>query len=289
MVSFFGALSSVAGHELVHYKQWYYKLLGNLPYTGFFYTHFWDEHNKNHHVNLATPLDPVCAEVGQNCYSALFNSVIGTHVKSWAREIERLTKVNGEDLSTFVHLTQNRMVHYQIVHALMLLFIYIAFGIGGVLAQFAFVFLGLFWFEMLNYTEHYGLRRYKDESGVYESIGYVHSWSTNSSATTFRISRHSDHHAHKFRPYQVMRRLDRAPFWPFELVPMILLALVPPMWWYLMDPMVKSLEDTKKGIPNPDSWNAETPPSEADFTRRTNTEIFFAGLTFLLTGLLFVV
>jgi alkane 1-monooxygenase len=146
----------------------------------------------------------------------MYRSVIGTHTKSWEREIRRLTHANGKDLSAFVHLTQNRMVHYQIIHAMMLSSIYIAFGMGGVKSQFTIAFLGLFWDEMINYIEHYGLRREKDASGVYESIGYMHSWSTMSSACTFRISRHSDHHAHKFRPYQILRRLDRAPFYPFE-------------------------------------------------------------------------
>jgi hypothetical protein len=63
---------------------------------------------------------------------------------------------------------------------------------------------------------------------------------------------------------------------------------MPPMWYYVMDPMVKSIEDSKKGIPNPDSWNAEMPLSEADVTRRTNAKIFFAGVSIFITGLLFV-
>jgi alkane 1-monooxygenase len=218
----------------------------------------------------------------------MYASVVGTHTKSWEREIERLTRVYGKELSTFDHLTQNRMVHYQILHAFLLFCIYIAFGIGGVKAQFTFVFLGLFWDELINYIEHYGLRRHKDESGVYESIGNVHSWSTNSSAATFRISRHSDHHAHKFRPYQILRRLDRAPYYPFEQILMMLLSLVPPMWWYLMDPMVKSIEDAKKGTANPDSWNNEMPLSEADIKRRINCKIFFAFGSILITGLLFI-
>jgi alkane 1-monooxygenase len=146
----------------------------------------------------------------------MFNSVIGTHTHTWHREVERLTRANGKDLSAFVHLTQNSMVHYQIIHASMLFCIYITFGIGGVKAQFALAFLGLLWDEMINYIEHYGLRRHKDENGIYESIGYMHSWNTVSSPCTFRNSRHSDHHSHKFRPYQILRRLDRAPFLPFE-------------------------------------------------------------------------
>ena len=59
----------------------------------------------------------------------------------------------------------------------------------------------MFWLETVNYLEHYGLRRRKDENGIYESVGYVHSWSCVASPFAFKIQRHSDHHAHKFRPY----------------------------------------------------------------------------------------
>jgi len=33
---------------------------------------------------------------------------------------------------------------------------------------------------------------------------------------------------------------------------MLWLGACPPMWWYVMDPMVKSIDDAKKGIPNKD-------------------------------------
>jgi hypothetical protein len=52
-----------------------------------------------------------------------------------------------------------------------------------------------------------------------------------------------------------------------------------------MDPVVKSIEDAKKGIHNPDSWNNEMPLSEADITRRTNIKILFGVFTIVLTGL----
>lgn len=30
--------------------------------------------------------------------------------------------------------------------------------------------------EIVNYVEHYGLKREKDENGVYESVSVRHSW-----------------------------------------------------------------------------------------------------------------
>jgi alkane 1-monooxygenase len=98
---------------------------------------------------------------------------------------------------------------------------------------------------LLNYTEHYGLRREKDENGVYESVGYMHAWNALASAFMFRAQRHSDHHAHKYRPMQILIRLDHAPTMPYEYIFMFFLALFPPLWFYLMDPMVISIEDAR--------------------------------------------
>jgi len=114
----------------------------------------------------------------------------------------------------------------------------------------------MLWLELVNFLEHYGLRRRKDKDGVYESIGYQHSWSAVASPIAFRIQRHSDHHAHKFRPYQILRRFDRAPTLPFEYILVLAFCLCPPVFHYIMDPRVKSLEDAKDGVKNPDAWNA---------------------------------
>jgi len=62
--------------------------------------------------------------------------------------------------------------------------------------------VGIFFIEVINYTEHYGLERKKDARGIYEPINEKHSWNASSSTTLlFRIQRHSDHHMHAYRPY----------------------------------------------------------------------------------------
>jgi hypothetical protein len=133
VISFFGSLSSLAGHELVHHKEWYNKLVGNIPYTQAFYSHFWDEHTRGHHKDIATPLDPVCHDTGVDCYTGMFKAVVGTHTKTWARENQRLQAHYGtKDISSFTILTENRMVHYFVLHCCMVWAIYEAFGMGGV-------------------------------------------------------------------------------------------------------------------------------------------------------------
>ena len=141
---------------------------------------------------------------------------------------------------------------------------------------------------MVNYLEHYGLRREKDENGITESVGYMHSWSSVSSPVSFRIQRHSDHHAHVFRPYQILRRFDRAPHMPYEYILMLYIAFFPPLYKMLMDPRVKSIRDAQKGIRNDDQWNNEMPPSEADKKRFFICNCWLVFATAVFTGLLFV-
>jgi alkane 1-monooxygenase len=47
--------------------------------------------------------------------------------------------------------------------------------------------VGVFFIELINYTEHYGLLRQKDARGIYEPINQMHSWNAASSHLLFRI------------------------------------------------------------------------------------------------------
>jgi alkane 1-monooxygenase len=40
--------------------------------------------------------------------------------------------------------------------------------------------------ESINYVEHYGIQRKKDENGIYESIGLMHSWNSMSGVVMVR-------------------------------------------------------------------------------------------------------
>jgi alkane 1-monooxygenase len=97
---FMGMLSTVAGHEMVHYKEGIHKFVGSIPFSLMFYTHFGDEHVKGHHKTIATPDDPVSAPLGRSIYGAAFHSVIFTHSSTWKREIERIRR-NNKNISYF--------------------------------------------------------------------------------------------------------------------------------------------------------------------------------------------
>jgi hypothetical protein len=70
-----------------------------------------------------------------------------------------------------------------------------------------------------------------------------------------------------FRPYQILKKYETAPTLPIGFPDLADIYMVPSLWFMIMDPRVKAIEDTKKGIPNPDQWNDRQPLSEADKKR----------------------
>jgi len=75
----------------------------------------------------------------------------------------------------------------------------------------------------------------------------MHSWNATSSPLMWRLQRHSDHHAHSFRPYQILRRFDDAPFLGFDYVNSLFIAINPIIWFKCINPRVEAIEEFKNG------------------------------------------
>lgn len=153
---------------------------------------------------------------------------------------------------------------------------------------------GLFWAEAVNYLEHYGLRRrvisdVKTEDGkeVFESIDGYHSWNAPASTLAFKIQRHSDHHAHSFRPYQILRHFNNVPALPYEYILMLWLSICPPMFMYMMDPRIAAINRAKEGKPNDDEdkWCNSMPMSKADKWRDLVAKTYFLVVSIAFTAM----
>ena len=98
--------------------------------------------------------------------------------------------------------------------------------------------------ETVNYIEHYGLSRRQNERGNYERTMPNHSWNSDhiiGRLMLFELSRHSDHHYMASRKYQVLRHHDHSPQMPTGYPGMMLLSLVPPLWFSVMNQKIKKL------------------------------------------------
>jgi len=201
LFGFFAGLSGIVGHELVHRKESHNKHLGVLLYTKAFYSHFLDEHIKGHHKHVSTPNDTTSAPQYQTLYEFWVQSIVGSHRCVWDIETRRIKRKLGKNVATSLLIFNNKMSAYFCVHATIVFVIYMTLGWSSVKYQFAYALTEILFLETVNYLEHYGLQRKKDEHDIYESINKMHSWNAKSGPVLIRLQRHSDHHAHGFRPY----------------------------------------------------------------------------------------
>lgn len=228
-------------HELGHKKNKIGRFHSKLTLMTVCYMHFYIEHNQGHHVNVATPNDPATSRKGQFFYTFWFQSVIGGWISAWNIEKRRLKRAHLS-LWNPIH---NQMLQYIIFPLLFLTILVVVFSItSGAFAWlipiffFAQSFMAFSSLEAVNYIEHYGIQRKEVSEGRYERVNPLHSWNSNhlvSNWLLFQLQRHSDHHAYASRPYQVLRHFDESPQLPFGYPVMILIALIPPLWFKIMD------------------------------------------------------
>jgi alkane 1-monooxygenase len=77
----------------------------------------------------------------------------------------------------------------------------------------------------------------------------MHSWNSNhilGRILLFELSRHSDHHYQASRKYQVLRHHDHAPQMPTGYPGMMMLSLLPPAWFLVMNPRVRQIEASSR-------------------------------------------
>jgi len=95
--------------------------------------------------------------------------------------------------------------------------------------------------ETVNYIEHYGLLRLKNDSNRYERVKEIHSWNSNhvvGRIILYELTRHSDHHYKSSKKYQILECHDESPQLPFGYPTSMVLALIPPLWFYIMNKRV---------------------------------------------------
>ena len=226
------------GHELGHRKSLIARTCSKLLYLPCQYMHFYIEHNFGHHINVATPEDPATARYKQTVYSFWITSVIRTYVSAWEIQL-KLLKVSKRSFFSI----KNDMVFYTLFQLSFLLFIYYNFGLYLTLLSIVMSIVSFLFLETINYVEHYGLLRKKEPSGRYERVKPHHSWNSNHTIgriVLYELTRHSDHHFKSSKKYQILESLDECPHLPHGYPTSILLSLIPPLWFSIMNPLVRT-------------------------------------------------
>lgn len=237
-----GVLGINAAHELGHRNTWYEQLMSKMLLLTTLYMHFFIEHNRGHHKNVSTDDDPASSRYGEMVYTFYFRTIIGSWRSAWQLEAERLKQTN-QGFWTW----HNEMLRFQIIQLGFVALIYFSFGWQVLYWFLIAAVIGWMLLETVNYIEHYGLRRQKI-GNRYERTLPIHSWNSNhplGRLMLLELSRHSDHHYLANRKYQTLRHFDESPQMPTGYPGMMLLALVPPLWFWVMHREIKKIKNAK--------------------------------------------
>ena len=223
-------------HELGHRKPYFERFMSKCLYMPCLYMHFYIEHNFGHHLHVGTPEDGATAKYNQNVYSFWWSSVSKQYFSAWKRQFELLNTQKKGFLSL-----KNDVFWYHLIQSGYLFLVYYLFSIEVVFFAVVIGVLSFLFLETINYIEHYGLRRFKMPSGRYERVQPHHSWNSNFNIgriVLYELTRHSDHHFKASKKYQVLDSHEKTPTLPMGYPASILLSLVPPLWFYIINPLV---------------------------------------------------
>lgn len=247
---FSGYIGIVVGHEMMHRMDAAHRGIGWVLMSLALYPHFSVEHVYGHHPNVATLKDPATARRGEHFYAFLPRSAFGGMASAWRIERERLRRAGSGVLS--------------FGNGLLIAWVAIAVGLAAIwfgIGPLAFAFfvgqavVAVILLEGINYLEHYGLLRALRENGRPVPVGPEHSWNSSHFLTNinlFNLGRHPEHHMQGNRAFYRLRHFDEAPQLPYGYATMFLIALLPPLWFRIMDRRLDAYTAASRSAAEPD-------------------------------------
>lgn len=234
-----GVINGVAintAHELSHKHDKVDQLLSLAALAPTGYGHFRVEHPYGHHKRAATPEDPASSKMGETFWEFLPRTVIGSFKSAIEIETRRLQRKGKGFWTTENELLQGWAMSAGLYATLVTIFGKKVIPFIAIQAVYGFGLL-----EVINYVEHYGLKREDLGNGKYARTMPEHSWNSNNIVTNlflYQLQRHSDHHAYPTRSFQALRHFEDAPQLPGGYASMILPAYIPSWWFKIMDQRV---------------------------------------------------
>ncbi len=234
---FHGTLINV-GHELGHSGRKLDRRTAKIANALVGYGHFTLEHNSGHHSRVATPEDCASARFGESIYAFACREIPGVIIGAIGIETRRLQAKGRRFWHPSNQLLQIWGLSAALAAPLILVF-------GWIMLPLLVLHHLICWLMLTqaNYVEHYGLGRAFTDKGRYEPVRPIHSWNADqwlSNALLFNLQRHSDHHAYAWRDYQVLRTYEDVPRLPTGYPGTFLMALIPPLWFWVLNPRVEA-------------------------------------------------
>ncbi|SFR36018.1 alkane 1-monooxygenase [Yoonia tamlensis] len=229
---FLGQISNANAHELIHRGQRGLHRLGMWVYISMLFGHHTSAHVLIHHRHVATRADPNTSRMGEGFYRFALRAWGGSFMAGFRAEAARPRAK-----------WRNPYVIY-VLGALGLMLLALMISPRALLVYVGLAAYAQMQLLMSDYVQHYGLMRAIGADGKPAPVGPQHSWNSPrwfSSALMLNATHHSDHHAHPLRYFPALDVPSGAPMLPKPLPVMGAIALIPPLWRHIMDPLVKEI------------------------------------------------
>jgi len=236
-----GQISHSVAHELIHRPSRRLRLLGKLIYSSILFGHHASAHLRVHHVHVGSKGDPNSARWGEGFWRFLWRAWPGGFVAGFRAETRLRRGGTATALSHPYALYLGGALGVALAAVLLA-------GLPGLAALLFMSIYAQIQILLSDYVQHYGLRRVAGSDGRLEPVGPRHSWNApraGSSAMTLNAPRHSDHHVTPARRYPALQMdAQKMPTLPHSLPVMAVIALYPPLWRRIMNPLCRRWQGT---------------------------------------------
>lgn len=220
------SMAFTVAHELLHSSDPFERSLSSILLIPNFYMH-WTRSHLQHHCWVGTPKDPATAKKGETVYAFWCRSIQGNLLDGYGAEMKRKKYA--------------KIALWSTAPLALLQLTYTFYGTNGVSIHLGQALIAILMLETVNYIEHYGLERKQGTDGRYERTMPKHSWNATTiftNAISFKLQRHSDHHARETVPYFLLQHVQDAPQLPHGYPAMMLASLIPPLFFSIMNPRI---------------------------------------------------
>lgn len=230
------AVALPTAHELMHRRWPYDRLLARVMAALCLYGHMVVEHF-HHHATVGDVAAGETAPRGISIYRFAPADFLQGLRNAWTVETARLRRSR----SPWWH---NQVLQDYALGVGVTFIIFASLGSTALLLFISQAVFAVFCFEVITYVHHYGLVRSEGEEPGPQHAWAHHCWITN--CLTFNNTFHSDHHLRSGTPYYELHAMYGALRLPASYFTMFCVALVPPLWWMLMDKRLDALAEARR-------------------------------------------
>jgi alkane 1-monooxygenase len=225
----------LVAHELIHRSRWAWRWAGVWNLLLVNYGHFYIAHIQIHHRFVGTHRDPSTGRRGESIYWFLPRAIVQNLVQSLHFEAARLRRLHRAPFGWSNFVVRVILLQFALAG--------VTFALGPEVLR-AYLWQSLvavILIEIINYIEHYGLTR---DPGA--KITPALSWHTDTVCDRFlllELNRHADHHMRASRPYHELVSYPESPNLPAGYWGMLILMLLPPLWYFVMHRRLDRLKE----------------------------------------------